>query len=294
MSIFHYTKGIDTLKLILSGGVRLAYCKEIFYDVEDITVYIPMACFCDIPIEKAGKHAGKYGKFAIGLYKSKIIDEKRGTYLNPVNYYMNFNYIDALKRQYEEIRRADNKLLESLRISAPETMEKILLSPGRWTREIPYGEISDILKMDEKLYWEHYRIAHQVFHATLALGYSKPYNDTDKDGNKIINYEEHEWRSIIPDGAMYGSERVCWFWSEEEFELWKKKNNMENKPPLLTQYLPMHPIFISHIIIPDEDSKNEIEAYINELDWMCNHSLSHEQKEVLISKILIVNLKDRD
>lgn len=81
-SLFHFTKELSTLKLILQNGVRFSYAFENypqsvisnFCDITDITntnedlgVAIPMASFCDIPITRASEHMQKYGYYSLGF-----------------------------------------------------------------------------------------------------------------------------------------------------------------------------------------------------------------------------------
>lgn len=70
-SLFHFTKSLDVLKLILSNGVRASFSKEyvkIFdaYGLDPI-FNIKMACFCDIPLGKIDEHVAYYGEYGIGF-----------------------------------------------------------------------------------------------------------------------------------------------------------------------------------------------------------------------------------
>lgn len=84
-NLFHFTKSLDVLKLILKHGIQPRYCLE---DVEwfgfDDHKYIafPMCCFCDIPLSRISEHTDFYGSFGLGL--TKEWGAKNG--LNPVVY----------------------------------------------------------------------------------------------------------------------------------------------------------------------------------------------------------------
>ncbi|HIF9116176.1 TPA: abortive infection system antitoxin AbiGi family protein [Photobacterium damselae] len=84
-NIFHFTKSLDVLKLILKNGVHPRYCLE---DVEWLGVEdhkymaFPMSCFCDIPLSRISEHTEFYGEYGIGL--TKEWGKKNG--LNPVIY----------------------------------------------------------------------------------------------------------------------------------------------------------------------------------------------------------------
>lgn len=82
-TLFHFTRSLENLKAILGEGFKP------FYSSEDLTMFgvrecpgIPMVSFCDIPLSRAGKHVGDYGRYAIGL------DKKWGMTKNisPVHY----------------------------------------------------------------------------------------------------------------------------------------------------------------------------------------------------------------
>ncbi|WP_340641860.1 abortive infection system antitoxin AbiGi family protein [Photobacterium damselae] len=96
-NIFHFTKSLDVLKLILQNGVQPRYCLEDarwlgFGDHKYIA--FPMSCFCDIPLSRISEHTEFYGEYGIGL--TKEWGQKNG--LNPVIYSPNDGYTqNALK-----------------------------------------------------------------------------------------------------------------------------------------------------------------------------------------------------
>jgi len=84
-NLFHFTKSLDILKLILEKGVQPRYCLE---DIEWLNMakhkYIayPMSCFCDIPLSRIYEHTDFYGGYGIGLTK----EWGNKNNLNPVIY----------------------------------------------------------------------------------------------------------------------------------------------------------------------------------------------------------------
>ncbi|WP_444933598.1 abortive infection system antitoxin AbiGi family protein [Microbulbifer sp. JTAC008] len=84
-NLFHFTKSLDVLQLILKNGIQPRYCLE---DIEwfgaesDKHIAFPMSCFCDIPLSRIYEHTDFYGNFGLGLTKSW--GYKNG--LNPVIY----------------------------------------------------------------------------------------------------------------------------------------------------------------------------------------------------------------
>ena len=65
--------------------------------------YIPMSCFCDIPLHQIAVHTEAYGKFGIGLNKNFGI--KKG--IQPIQYLNNKSV------QVQELSKLVNSLLES-------------------------------------------------------------------------------------------------------------------------------------------------------------------------------------
>src|SRR5262245_47731955 len=82
-TLFHFTRSLEALKKILSGGFKP------FYSSEDLRMFgvtecpgIPMVSFCDIPLSQAKKHVGDYGRYAIGLGKNWGMTKN----ISPVHY----------------------------------------------------------------------------------------------------------------------------------------------------------------------------------------------------------------
>ncbi|WP_084084767.1 abortive infection system antitoxin AbiGi family protein [Cupriavidus sp. USMAA2-4] len=92
-TLFHFTKDLETLKLILQNGFWPRYCLE---DVgwlggDDDYIAYPMVCFCDIPLSRISEHVGFYGQFGIGLTRSWAEDAG----LNPLLYVAGENGVYA-------------------------------------------------------------------------------------------------------------------------------------------------------------------------------------------------------
>ena len=71
--LYHYTKDMKTVELILRGGFWPRYCAEDFSwmvgNPKPRFLFTPMVCFCDIPIDLSTDHRHEYGDYAIGLSK---------------------------------------------------------------------------------------------------------------------------------------------------------------------------------------------------------------------------------
>ena len=71
-TLFHFVNTLEYLKKILNNDFHPRYCLEkIKTDMTDcVEWYIPMKCFCDIPLSQISEHTKKYGKYGIGLTKN--------------------------------------------------------------------------------------------------------------------------------------------------------------------------------------------------------------------------------
>ena len=137
-NLFHFTKSLDVLKLILENGIQPRFCLE---DIEwfnlDTFKHIayPMSCFCDIPLSRISEHTDFYGSYGIGLSKEWGVKNN----LNPVVYsppgghiqnlakhvfYLEFP--DELKKMEEELNPHIYKLLSFIK----PTYGKMVVSSG--------------------------------------------------------------------------------------------------------------------------------------------------------------------
>lgn len=84
-NLFHFTKSLDVLKLILINGVQPRYCLEDNEWMglgENKHIAFPMSCFCDIPLSRISEHTNFYGDFGLGFSKEWGLKNQ----LNPIIY----------------------------------------------------------------------------------------------------------------------------------------------------------------------------------------------------------------
>jgi hypothetical protein len=83
-NLFHFTKSLDVLKLIVENGILPRYCQEDvdWFGLDDKYLGYAMSCFCDIPLSRISEHTDFYGSYGIGLSKDWGVQNK----LNPVVY----------------------------------------------------------------------------------------------------------------------------------------------------------------------------------------------------------------
>lgn len=101
--LMHHTKSLETLKSILSNGLKMCYSNENF--TKDFHVAIPMICFCDMPLSNISDHVEVYGHYAIGFNKRNLIKQYYQI-LNPVNYIISAQQFKIV----EQLRDAAKKM----------------------------------------------------------------------------------------------------------------------------------------------------------------------------------------
>ena len=217
-TLFHFTNEYEVLEKILENGVRYSYALETVDRkvnlhensstyIDDFTldmllspnagVGIPMACFCDIPLLRAGNHKDRYGCYAIGFDKD-ILCNNCANNINPV-LYTKANWISelcVLVAQYKRDIRAQF---------------------GKIYKGAPYDDGETDIHIDKTSQLHYY---HSILNNFLGL--RKAYSETDSEGNTVCYYDEREWRAIWVDNS---GEQTRWKWGIDKDEFEQKKPN---------------------------------------------------------------------
>ncbi len=116
--LFHYTKQ-DALENILKHSCLLpSFCFEEFF-LNNIynAFYLPMICFCDIPLSNSEKHIKKYGDYG-GIGFKKDWAEKKG--ITPVMYFHKYSAINDKNFQistcshfFQDVIHIDGEIIHS-------------------------------------------------------------------------------------------------------------------------------------------------------------------------------------
>lgn len=92
-SLFHFTSYENLIRILDFKYFHVRYSKETFqFRLNSLSYYIPMVCFCDIPLTMTTEHIKHYNGFALGLKKQWGI----GHGLNPV-FYINAGLTNPLE-----------------------------------------------------------------------------------------------------------------------------------------------------------------------------------------------------
>ena len=280
-ALFHYTRNQKVLINILKEGLKFSYCKEKFS--EELCIGLPMISFCDIPIGNSAEHSSKYGQYAIALSKRKLLQDYKGA-LGPVNYFTSFS---SVKAAFELRKEGENKKQELDEISKVSSGKDITMA------------IKGKNYIGKSLSPEHAQNALQLFFnsidyhyfSTRAIGLMKAYQSLHQNMNQI-NYDECEWRIVLPENAKINENVLCkWFWTENEYDNWRKdrEDKFINDLPLLFSVDD-----IEYIIVPTKELiPNFIKRLIN-LKIICGEKITDKDRYSLVSKVISLEHIKRD
>lgn len=266
-TLFHYTKSKSFLLSIIKDGFKYSYCKEEF--MEDVCLGIPMVSFCDIPIGSSTEHVSKYGSYAIGISKEALI--KVG--VEPVNYFISENstnsafYLKEIAKKESETRKVLKKKGNVISYQKGETVS-IIESP---TRE-NVNEILDDFYADKNYYKA----------SISSIGFMKKYSFKNKKGKIQINYDENEWRIVLPEERV--KKGGCkWFWNKEEYDIWRSGVKYKFVQNWILEFGVED---IDFIIVPKQKDIPDIICKLSKVKHVCGKALTEESRNLLLSKII--------
>ena len=271
-TLFHYTNKQSVILSILKEGIKFGFCKEILSNKH--CVGIPMISFCDIPIGNSAEHSHKYGKYAIGLSKEYILNNYSEG-IGPVNYYTSEYSIDAAFKLLEEekaYRNALDKMTEGKKKEFSMTFNGMdYVGCPLSKSELPFA-LNAFFKSDSY---------HRA--ATRAIGLMKRYQSEYK-GKMQVNYDECEWRMVIPEYADISEDKKCrWFWTEEAYDRWRETASNKFLDDLS---LPFDPCDINYLIVPTNKQIPIFIKALSRLKEVCKNTISIEERSQLYSRVI--------
>lgn len=279
-ALFHYTRNQNILINILKEGLKFSYCKEKFSD--NLCLGLPMISFCDIPIGNSAEHSSKYGQYAIALSKKKLLQDYKT--LGPVNYFTSLSSVEAaFKLRNEGVKKEQE--LESICKSSNGNEIKV--------------EIKGKKFKGKTLSPENVQNATQLFFqssdyykcSTNAIGLMKAYQSLH-EYKKQINYDECEWRIVLPENAKINRNTLCkWFWTENEYDNWRngREDKFINDLPLLFSVDD-----IEYIIVPTIELIPNFIKRLIKLKVICGTELEDKDRFSLVSKVISLEQIKRD
>ena len=272
-SVFKFTKDFELLKKILRDGIIPNYCEEdLSFDSTEFCVGIPMSCFCDIPITLLDEHNRRYGNYGIALSKEWAL--KNG--LSPVMYIANSDVLQSVYYHIQQHQTDITELVESYLKKNTETT-------------VP-DHLRELIKRNSMLR----KIEKEHAINTHIIGYLKKYEGVYKS-KPINNYEENEWRFLVPD--VVGT---SWFWSEKDYLKWRfpsgnknadKPNPSSNMKKYTLRYSSEE---VSYLLVKDDEFKSRLIEYIKGLTTIGGKAATEDRRYDLISKIITLEQVRRD
>ena len=308
-SFFHYRREKqDFLKIIKNGfsyrysfeplGPEFAHSNQDEYiplmnymdkgkivpNRDDYTgIAMPMLCFCDIPIMRAGKHRKNYGEYCIGVDKEMMIGRLK-SYINPVFYVSS----EDVKSAFEELVRLRREL--SLTNEEKTKVRKV----SEECKNIK--ELMDAFKDPSFKEITYKNVRHTKLYLSLMhfMALCKPYTGKNYKGEDVCFYDEREWRVFSYD---FGPFKWVYDTTSEEFEKDRAaKNKQLEKTKVLQLLIQPDDIvnIISHIIVSKDDDVPEIINEIMKSPKIFGHKLPKEKKQLLISKVTSFERIEKD
>ena len=279
-ALFHYTRNQNIIFGILREGLKFSYCKEKFS--ANLCLGIPMISFCDIPISHSFEHSSKYGQYAIALSKERLMKKFEGV-INPVNYFTSLSAVEAaFKLRDEGINNKQD--LDNMSKNSEGEVVTMNFDGKIYTGKSLSAEYAPeaLQKFFNSINYHHY--------ATRAIGFMKAYQ-SQYEGHNQVNYDECEWRIVLPENAKIEGNLCKWFWSETDYDNWR--NGREDK--FITGLSLLFTVEdIEYIIVPTKDLiPNFIKRLIN-LKSMCHHELNNRERYTLVSKVISLEQIKKD
>lgn len=286
-ALFHFTKSKETLFKIIANGFRPSYSAE-FGPVTGGRInpaYIPMCCFCDLPLSSLKfhmfgdkwKHNGNefsssgYGNYGLGM--TKEWGKLKG--LNPVlymNYNVEANYLNTILEAMNAL-----KTLYLLNRDKVQLIKEHSYKAGitEWQELDPI--VIDYVNM-------FYGLRETMQNVHNCFSYYKPYEDLTSGQ---IYYNEREWRYVVPNDAE-SVHQIPVIFPLSFPKLMDKKDDLQQM--ITDNYmLKFEPEDIKYIIIDSEDDIEEIVDQMKQLP----HKYSNQQINKLLPR-MIKNEQIRD
>lgn len=283
-SLFHFTKKKASLVSILKKGLRYSYCYEEVSHNKGLA--IPMICFCDIPLFRTKNHRKRYGNYVIGLNKKELLQEQAG-WLNPVHYKESF----FLSLFQEESYKNYLEIVDNL--TSNENINKYIGSHPDLQEIISKEGIEEAFKDDDFKYHIE-KLSFLKMYCRYSIGFSKKMSYINKSGIMINNYDEREWRLVLPYGNP-GSIEWDFHITQNDYENSKSKLLEENKNTYLTISTDRLLNVISHIIVKtDDDISQIIDLIMRSKQLFGCTNISEKKRLCLISKITSFERIEKD
>lgn len=127
---------------------------------------------------------------------------------------------------------------------------------------------------------------------TYLFGFTKKY-ENERNGKFQCNYEENEWRYILPETLNNGN-IAKWFWDENTYSKWR--GDSKKKPKSTFTPLKFDITDVSFIILSDESQISRMIDYIEKIEVLGGSEKKFDEiaKKNLMSKIISIDRIKKD
>lgn len=271
-SVFKFTKDFDLLTKIIKNGVIPNYCEEdLSFGSRAFCIGVPISSFCDIPITLLDEHTKRYGNYGLALSKDWAI--RNG--ITPIMYVANDIFLESVYYHYQENQKVTDWYNR--------TDVKNYLFNQTLHGSFPLSDLVRMLSAQTK---------HDI--NTHIIGYLKKYEGVNRN-NPINNYEENEWRYLVPD-----KDGTKWFWSKEDYQKWRFPNGNKNADkPRPSEELKKYTLKfgsedVSYLLVKNTEFKSRLIAYIKELTTIGGSAATTDNIDDLKSKIITLEQVKKD
>lgn len=266
-------------------------------------VAIPMVCFCDIPIMRAGKHRKTYGDYCIGVDKEMMIE--RTPRLNPVFYVSSseineqFEKLIKLRKYFPEIPVENNPIVNAINsFSDSKELVKLVATNNGFSDELVEWVKKNnkyISKLIQKAPSRYNDISFELYNSLLHfIALCKHRSGKDYKGKDVCFYDEREWRVFRCQDELFPWEFDT---TSKDFEPRRAAKNEElEEKGLFQEMITAEDVekIISHIIVPKDRNIPTIIKEIMKSPTIFGHELPMEKKQLILSKVTSFERIEKD
>ena len=277
-TLFHYTNTWKKILSILENGLYFSYSYD---KLGCVFCALPMISFCDIPLSRNFEHTVRYGKFAVGISKDALLNKYPSGYWGPVNYIFNGAVINLAlwaRKQYQQNKDKYTTFINNRRKKPIEIPDGYIeTDEGNVTLSI--DEFMPITELENSI-----SALNKEF--CFSLGFIKPFNGKNKKGVNQYNYDECEWRIILPEGIRLsdGSD-LNWIFSKAEYDNWRGKRS-KPKPHVNYPTFTFLPEQLRFIVVPSDSILAKCVKDIRNLKMFCGQPITEDIKDIICSRLI--------
>lgn len=277
-SLFHYTKEWKNVLGILENGIYFSYSYD---DLGAIFIAIPMISFCDIPLSRNQEHINRYGKYAVGISKDALLNKYPNGFWGPVNYVFNGSAVILASMAKERLSSKESELQEFIddRLENPISNYDGYFDTEKGKVHFSIDEFMPITQIETTIQNLNKAICY-------TLGFVKPFDGKNKQGEKQYNYDECEWRIILPEKVeLTTGKKLKWIYSQEEYDSWRGDKSKEKPHIAFTPFK----FSIEHLRFIIVETDAELAACIKDimnLKTFCGEPINDDIKAQLCSRII--------